>query len=70
MLAPAKPRVQRGEWIEAGAAMGISPDQGEEVCSPVNGIVKEVWPSACGTVIEVVVERRREYDDTDHYELT
>lgn len=58
-------RVRPGQWIEAGSAVGISPDRVEEVRSPVTGIVKEVWPSRCGGLLEVVLEHRREYDDLE-----
>jgi len=58
-------RVRPGQWIEAGSAIGISPDQAKEIRSPITGIVKEVWPSQCGGLLEVVLERRREYDDLD-----
>jgi predicted deacylase len=63
VLALDGPRVEPGQWIEAGTPIGASPDLGQQVRSPVSGVIKAV--RRAGGFLEVVVERRREYEEMD-----
>ena len=63
ILAPAGPKIHPGRWIEAGTPIGISPDRTREVRAPLTGVIKQVYSS--GDVLEIVLERRREYEEMD-----
>lgn len=67
LLLPSGASLHPGKWIEAGTLMGISPDTAQEVRAPVTGVIKEIYPPNHNEIVEVVLERRREYDETDHY---
>jgi len=63
ILAPAGPKIHPGRWIEAGTPIGISPDRTREVRAPLTGVIKQVYAS--GHMLEIVLERRREYEEMD-----
>lgn len=66
VLAAVGPKVQPGQWIEAGTTIGISSDLTEEVKAPVTGVIKDVSLSFTGYLLEIVLERRRDYDEIEH----
>jgi len=63
VLAPLAPKMEPGQWVEAGTPIGTSPDLMEEVRAPVSGVITHVHLS--GELFEVVLERRREYEEMD-----
>ena len=63
ILAPGGPGLHPGRWIEAGTPIGISPDRTREVRAPLTGVIKQVYAS--GDMLEIVLERRREYEEMD-----
>lgn len=63
VLAPLMPKVEPGQWVEAGTPIGVSPDLMEEVRAPVSGFITHVHSS--GELLEIVLECRREYEEMD-----